>query len=380
MSEKDEKVEKTAEIEKESAVSAKSSVGKGGLIVFIVIMLSLVWSLLADRFTPYTSQARVQGYVVGVAPKVAGLVTEVWVTTDQEVEEGQPLFQIDQSQYKIALEKAQFDLETAHRQVDAGSAAVEAARANLRAAKANEQKAEKDTARQEKLYKEDPGTISIRQLEVSRASLDQAQASVEEAKAQIQQTIEQKGGNDNKNNAILNTALSAVEKAQLDLTNTVVKASSRGLVTNLRADVGQFAGTGSPVLTLISMHDIWINSEFTENNLGHMHAGNSVEILFDVMPGQVFKGRVRSIGFGVDAGQDASPGTLPTIQNDRDWLRQSQRFPVIIEFDVKQSGDLYMQLRIGGQATIISYTEGQNVLNFLGKIYIRLMSWFSYAY
>lgn len=389
MSDKDETAEKAKEEPEEAPAPAKetpapakvsSSVSKGSLVVLIVILLSLVWYLLADRFTPYTSQARVQGYVVGVAPKVAGLVTEVWVKNNQEVEEGQPLFQIDPSQYQIALEKAQSDLETAHRQVDAGSASVEAARANLRAAKANEQKAKKDATRQERLHKEDPGTISIRQLEISRSSFDQAQAAVVAAKADIQRAIEQKGGENDKNNAILKTALSAVEKAQLDLTNTLVKASSQGLITDLRADVGQFAGTGSPVLTLISLHDVWINAEFTENNLGHLHAGSRVEILFDVLPGRVFKGEVRSIGFGVSAGQAPSPGTLPTIQNNRDWLRQSQRFPVVIGFDVTQMDALREQLRSGGQATIIAYTEGHGVLNFLGKIYIRLMSLFSYAY
>ena len=84
--------------------------------------------------------------MVGVAPKVAGLVTQVWVKNNQEVEAGQPLFEIDPSQYRIALDKAQSDLENARRQVDAGSAAVESARANLRAALANELKAEKDAS------------------------------------------------------------------------------------------------------------------------------------------------------------------------------------------------------------------------------------------
>ena len=39
---------------------AETSVKKGGLAVGLVIVLSLTWYLLADRFTPYTSQARVQ--------------------------------------------------------------------------------------------------------------------------------------------------------------------------------------------------------------------------------------------------------------------------------------------------------------------------------
>lgn len=377
MSDKDEKAK---EKPKKTPAGPKASVNKGSLIVFIVILSSLVWYLLADRFTPSTSQARVQGYVVGVAPKVAGLVTEVWVKNNEGVEEGQPLFQIDQSQYRIALEKSQSDLENARRQVDAGNASVESARANLLAAKANEQKAEKDTTRQERLRQEDPGTISMRRLEISRATLDQTRAAVTAAEADIQRAIEQKGGADDKNNSILKTALSTVEKAELDLANTTVKASSRGVITDLRADVGQFAGTGSPVLTFISLHDYWINAEFTENNLGHLHAGSPVEILLDVLPGQVFKGEVRSIGMGISTDQAPPPGTLPTIQNNRDWLRQSQRFPVVIGFDGAQAEDLHKQLRIGGQATIIAYTEGHGILKLIGKVYIRLMSLFSYAY
>jgi len=359
---------------------APASVKKGGLLVVLVIVLSLAWYLLADRFTPYTSQARVQGYVVGVAPKVAGLVTQVWVKNNQEVEAGQPLFEIDPSQYRIALDKAQSDLESARRQVEAGSAGVESARANLRAALANQVKAQQDVTRLERLHRDDPGTISVRRLEVSRASLKQAQAQVEAAEAEIRRAIEQKGGDDEENNAILKAAQSAVEKAQLDLGNTVVKAASRGMITDLRADVGQYAGTGSPVMTLVAIHDVWINAEFTENNLGHLQAGSPVEIVFDVLPGQVFGGQVRSIGLGVSVGQPPPPGTLPTIQNSRDWLRQAQRFPVIIGFDVDQHEALRGHLRVGGQAAVIAYGEGHSMLRLLGKAYIRLMSLLSYAY
>jgi multidrug resistance efflux pump len=171
-----------------------------------------------------------------------------------------------------------------------------------------------------------------------------------------------------------------VEKAQLDLANTVVKASSRGVITDLRADVGQYAGTGSPVMTLVAINDVWINAEFTENNLGHMRPGSPVEILFDALPGQIFQGEVRSIGLGVSAGQAQPPGNLPTVENNRDWLRQAQRFPVVIGFDIAQQQSLRRQLRVGGQATVIVYSSERGLLRILGKAYIRLKSWLSYAY
>jgi multidrug resistance efflux pump len=360
--------------------TSAQSVKRGSLGILAVIILSLAWYLAADRHTPYTTQARVQGYVVGVAPKVAGLVTEVFVVNDQEVEAQTPLFQIDQSQYAIAVDKAQSDLESAQRQVDAGRAGVESARAGLRAAQANKTRAEKDLHRLERLRQDDPGTISMRRLEGSQASLDQAIAKVAAAQADVQRSIEQMGGDDDAANAILKSARSALEKAQLDLDNTLIRAEAPGMVTDLRTDVGQFAATGNPVMTLISVRDIWIDAEFTENNLGNMQTGTPVEILFDVLPGAVFDGRVRSIGLGVGSGQSHPPGTLPTIDNDRDWLRQSQRFSVLIDLDRAAIAELKGNLRIGGQASVISYNDDSGLLSLLGRIYIRIMSILSYAY
>ena len=355
-------------------------VKKGLLGVTLAIVLSLTWYLLADRFTPFTSQARIEGFVVGVAPQVAGTVTRMMVTNNQEVKKDQPLFEVDPSQYRIALDKARSDLENAERQVGAGSASVAAARANLIAARANEDKTRKESTRLDRLYKQDPGTISIRRLEVAQASWDQAKAQVTAAQADIQRAIQQMGGDDAENNTILKTAMTAVAKAELDLANSVVRATERGVVTDLTTDVGRYAGTGSPVLTLIGIHDVWINAEFTENNLGHVTIGTPVEILFDVIPGRVFHGEVRSIGLGVSAGQNQPVGNLPSIQNDRDWLRQAQRFPIIIAFEAGQDEVLKDQLRIGGQASVIAYSEGTSILKLLGKAYIRIASWLSYAY
>jgi multidrug resistance efflux pump len=373
-------VDEEQPVEKPEEVAAATSVKKGALIILLMILLSLVWYLLADRFTPYTSQARIQGYVVGVAPKVAGLVTNVWVKNNQEVEEGQRLFEIDPSQYEIALQRAESDLQNARNQVGAGSAGVESAKANLRSALANELKAKQDASRQERLYREDPGTISVRRLEVARATLEQAKAKVQAAEAEIQRAIEQKGGEED-NNAILKSAMSAVDKAALDLSNTIVKAASRGIITDLRADVGQYANAGAPVMTLIAIHDVWIDTEFTENNLGHLRVGSPVELVLDSMPGQVFDGTIRSIGLGVSDGQTPPPpGQLPTIQNNRDWLRQAQRFPVIIEFVPGQAEQLRDQLRVGGQVDVMAYSEGHPFLRLLGRAYIRFISWLSYAY
>ncbi|NOV27533.1 HlyD family secretion protein [Cupriavidus necator] len=357
---------------------AADASGKGVRWVLLLIMISLAWYLLADRLTPYTQQARVQAFVVPVAAEVSGRVIKVQVRNNQDVAAGTVLFEVDPQHYRIAVDRARADLESTRRQIGAGTAGIESAQASLRAARANEVKARQDSERLERLYQEDPGTISLRRLEVARATFEQAVSQVAAARAEVQRAREQQGGSED-DNAKLRSAATALEKAELDLANTQVRARAAGLVTDLRTDVGQFAAAGNPVMTLIAIHDVWVNAEMTENNLGRVEPGTPVAVVLDALPGRVFKGRVRSVGYGVNVGPGTPPGTLPTVQNSRDWLRPAQRFPVIVDIDRDEVAAL-RGIRVGGQAEVMAFPTEGNPLNPLGRLFLYLMSWLSYVY
>jgi multidrug resistance efflux pump len=354
---------------------------KGIRWVLLLIVLSLAWYLLADRYTPYTQQARVSAFVIPVAAEVAGRVIRVNVRNNQDVKAGDILFELDPQPLQIAVDRAKADLESTRRQVGASTAGIASAQASLRAAQANELKARQDNQRLEGLYKQDPGTVSVRLLEVSRANREQAVAQVAAARAEVQRAQEQEGGN-TETNAQLRSAASALAKAELDLANTRIGARSAGLITDLRTDVGQFTAAGSPVMTLIAIHDVWISADLTENNLGRVQPGTPVAIVLDALPGAVLDGQVRSVGYGVSVGQTPAPGTLPSIQNSRDWLRPAQRFPVIIEFTPEAKKRLIdsRAIRAGGQAEVMAFPTEGNPLNPLGRLFVGLMSWLSYAY
>lgn len=361
---------------KKAAPAASPDRGIKG--VLILIALSLFWYLLADRFTPYTQQARLQAYVVPVSAEVAGQVKRVAVGNNQEVRKGDVLFELDQEQYRIALARAEADLETVRRQIGASTAGIDSAQASLAAAQANERKARQDAERLQRLYQEDPGTVSVRRLESSQATREQAASQVAAARAEVERAREQQGGNEAEN-AQLRSAAANVEKARLDLARTQVRADSNGLITDLRTDVGHYVGPGSPVMTLIAIHDLWISADMTENNLGHLRQGTPVLVVLDALPGKVLHGSIRSIGYGVSVGQSAPPGSLPTVQNSREWLRSAQRFPVIVGLDRDQlSGP--ENLRVGGQAEVMALPTEGNPLNLLGRLFMWLMSWLSYAY
>jgi multidrug resistance efflux pump len=350
----------------------------GATVVLALIGGSLLWYFAADRFTPYSSQARVQAFVVPVAAEVAGKVLAVHVRNDDDVERGQALFDIDPEQYRIALQRSRSDFEAVRSSVNAAVETVAAARASLQAAQANQVKAEKDAARHEALYAEDPGAISVRRLEVAQATGVEARSRTKAAEADVRKAQEAAGASGD-DNAQLRSARAAIAKAELDLARTKVVAPGGGRVADLRTEVGQFAQAGAPVMTLIAIRDLWISADMTENNLGNLEPGDEVAIVLDVLPGEVLKGRVRSLGSGVSSAQQAPPGTLPTIENSRDWLRQAQRFPVAVEFDATEAKRLG-KVRIGGQAEVMVYTGDNSVMNTLGAAYIRLMSWLSYLY
>ena len=350
----------------------------GAIVVLVLIFASLLWYFVADRLTPYTSQARVQAFVVPVAAEVPGPVLKVYVKNNDEVQKGQPLFEIDPTPYRIAAERSRSDYETVRRSISGANSAVDAAKAAVQAAVAGEVYARQDAMRLEQIYKEDSGAISLRRVQNAQANLLKAVSGVKAAEADLRRA-EEAAGEKGERNAQLLSARSAVEKAELDLKRTVVVAPARGVVTDLRTDVGRYAQTGSPAMTLIAQHDLWIYADMTENNLGNIEPGNEVAIVLDVMPGHILKGHVRSVGGGVGYGKEAQPGTLPTIENSRDWLRQAQRFPVAVEFDASERERL-RGVRIGGQADVLVYTGDHVLMNWLAGVFIKVMSYFSYLY
>jgi len=357
--------------------SANNPVRKATLLTLGLIALLLTWYLAADRFTPFSSQARIDAYVVPIAPQVTGNVLTVNVSNNQLVDEGEILLQLDDTKYVLAVNKAKAELESAEQQFGASSAGVDSAAASVKAAEAERVRSQKDYDRQRRIKKEDPGAISQRRLDLSQASLAAAVSRLSAAESELERA-RQNRGRDAEDNAGILAARAALNQAELDLEWTRVRAPADGLVTDLQLEIGNLAQPGKPLMTFVGINDVWIQADMRENNLGHLKAGDAVDIALDVQPGRILKGRVRSIGFGVDAGTSAALGSLPQVTNDGNWLREAQRFPVIIEINAASEEEL--GLRVGGQATVMVYTEPSFLLVPIGKLYMRLASLFSFLY
>src|SRR5688572_28663377 len=166
---------------------------RGAIVVLILIIASLLWYFISDRLTPYTSQARVQAFVVPVAAEVSGTVLKVHVKNNDEVQPGQPLFDIDPTQYRIALERSRSDYEAVRLSVNASTASVHAARASLQAAQANRAYAQQDAKRLEQIYKDDPGALPVRRVESAQTTRLTAQSQEKKAEADLVRAQETAG-------------------------------------------------------------------------------------------------------------------------------------------------------------------------------------------
>jgi len=346
-------------------------------VTLIVLGVCLVFFLLyvrADRVMPYSDQARVAGYSVPVVPMVSGYVTDIGVAVHQVVDPGQILVQIDTVPSRIAVRSARAGLDNAIQQLGVQSEGVQSAAAKLASARAQESIARQDADRIRQISDRNPNALSQADRDRSTAALSQAEAQVAASMAEVRRA-EAQLGLDGETNPAVRAAMATLEQAEFNLARTVLRAPSGGVVESLSLDVGHFAAAGQPLMTFVSSSDMWIEADLRENNLANLKPGDPVEILLDVAPGEVFHGVIESVGFGVSQGRSGSRGELPQVKQTTGWLRQPQRFPVVITLDSEVPQSL---LRVGAQATVMVYT-GSHLLNPLGRVVMRFFSIMSYV-
>lgn len=344
-------------------------------LVLLLLVLLFVGHILSDKYVPYTSDARVEAYVVPLAAEVSGHISKVYVANNQFVKEGDKLVEIDKKNYELAVEQAKADLQQAGQVSDADLAAVSTAQAKVTEAEANLENARVRGERIIRLAQQ--GAASQLRADDARTGIASAEARLESARSELQRA-KSKLGEAGKNNAQVKLAMANLKKAQLNLQRATVRAPADGIITNLSVDVGFYANTGAPIMTFISTKDVWIQANMRENCLQNITRGEPVEFVLDVAPGQIFRGKVRTIGWGVSGGPQNQLGSLANVQGQKSWLRQAQHFPVLIDF--AEPDNVKPHLRAGGQADVIIYATDNEFLNRIGRAWIRMIGIFTNLY
>ncbi|MGO7537160.1 efflux RND transporter periplasmic adaptor subunit [Rhizobium leguminosarum] len=232
---------------------------------------------------PWTRDARLRADVVGIAPDVSGLVSEVDVQDNQRVKKGDVLFRVDRERFNIALAQAE--------------AALEGSRAAM-------EQAHRERERQERLG----DAASLQQKEQARTAEDQARAAYGQA-------------------------LANRDLAKLNLDRSEIKATVNGTVSNLSLRPGDYVTAGAAKVALVDTDSLRVEGYFEETKLPHIHVGDTVSVRL-MGQSQRLQGHIDSIATGIeDRERTAGTGLLANINPTFSWVRLAQRVPVRINLD-----------------------------------------------
>ncbi|WP_082121120.1 HlyD family secretion protein [Dyella japonica] len=380
--ESQERAESTAKESSAAAAPAAPAAGASRerrivLVTLLVLLAIFVYHMIADRFTPYTSQAAIDTFLVQIAPEVTGPVVTVEVSDNRRVKQGDVLFRIDQRPFQIALRAAQANLVLATQAADASAADLQVAEAQL-----NRQRVDLAASQQlGKIVLDLSAKRALSETSAIRARSDIAKniADIGQGEAQTERA-RIRMGETGPSNAQVRQARAALDQAELDLRHTTVVAPSDGVVTNLRLSPGQFASRGQPVMSFVADGPRWISAAMRENQLGHIATGNRALVVFDDQPGKVFPAHVDSVGWGIAQGDEAPNGQLPTVNAPSGWLREPQRFPVRIMLDPPRSPEQTLPPgRSGAQANVVVLTREHSLMNPLARVWIWMIAMLSYV-
>jgi multidrug resistance efflux pump len=270
-------------------------------LVTVALALPLGWAMWdAYMGAPWTRDGTVRVYVVTMAPEVAGRIVEFPVVDNQFVHKGDLLMVIDPRDYRIAVGRAE---------------------AAVKQAEANSRNAEIESQRRQKLTQL-AVTVEVQQTYETNAVV---------AQAQYQQ------------------AVANLDQARVNLERTQVRSPVNGWVTNLLAQLGDYANVGQNIISLVDADSFWVDGYFEEINLGSIHEGDPAEIKL-MGYSQIIRGHVGSIARGINVpNAQANQQGLATVNPIFTWVRLAQRIPVRIHIDEVPEG---VVLAAGMTATV----------------------------
>ncbi len=289
------------------------------------------------RFYVSTDDAYVKADLSVISAKVSGIITAVPIRDNIAVRAGDVLAQIDDRDYKIAVDAARNKLATQtatierlKQQVIAQQAVIEQAKAQLASAKASLVRAEADFQRAETLAQRQYG--SQQKLDLVRAERDQGLATVKAAEAaQVSAAA---------NLTVLNAQVkeaegvraelqSSLDKALLDLSHATVRAPFNGVIGNKVVQVGQYVQPGTRLLSLVPLDTAYIEANYKETQLDRIRPGQPADVAVDAADGRVYHRVVESIA----PASGSQYSLLPPENATGNFTKIVQRVPVRIRVD-----------------------------------------------
>ena len=316
-----------------------------GAVVVIAGIGWFVYDFVLNANVVSTNDAYVSGDVVQVTSEINGTVIALHADDTQTVKIGQPLIELDPADATIAMQLAEAGLAQAVRSVNALLAQAEQLRAQIQAREADARRAEDDAKRRAALVA--TGAVSREDLAHAQDNATAQTAALAAARAQLDQTMAQLGSTTVAKNPDVLAAAAKLRTAALALHRTRITAPIDGQVARRTVQVGQRVESGTPLMAVVPLEDVWIDANFKEVQLNRMRVGQPVTISTDIYGGKVtFHGKVA----GLSAGSGSAFALLPAQNATGTWIKIVQRVPVRVLLDPAELKA--NPLRVGLSATV----------------------------
>lgn len=305
-----------------------------GAIAALAAIYGGYYYFVTGRYMVSTDDAYVRSNNTTLGARVSGHIEKIAVGDNTRVKAGDLLFQIDDGDYRIAVENARAKIATQEatierigRQAVAQDSAVAQAKAQLVSAEAAARRAEADFARQQTLS--DKGFASKATFDVSQAARDQAAASVQGTRANLDAAEAQVGiikAQQAEARGQLNELKTALEKAERDLSFTTIRAPVDGVFSNRLVNEGDFIQSGQRLANVVPLNGVFIDANFKETQVARLKPGQRVKVSVDAISGRTITGVVDSV-----APASGSVFTLlPPDNATGNFTKIVQRLPVRI--------------------------------------------------
>jgi len=200
----------------------------------IVVVIGASWWYLTSGRYVSTDDAYIQAARTMVSTDISGRVVKIAVEDNQRVTQGQLLFQLDDRPFRIAVEEAQAMLAAAKLQVEALKATYRLKVADAKAAEDTLAYQQREYDRQRQLVAS--GAASRQAYDQTQNATQMAQQKVISTQSDIANILAQLGGNPDiplADHPSVQRAQAALDKAELDLSYTTVRAHENGIVTKV---------------------------------------------------------------------------------------------------------------------------------------------------
>lgn len=311
----------------------------------------VAWYPLADHYAPFASGASITAQVTQVAPRVAGPVKHVLIADNADVKAGQPLFEIDDTTFKMDVAQAQGQLDQVLNNVTSGIAAIPASEAKLAQTEVALTIAGQELDRATQLHEK--GLLSDAKFNTADANFRTAELNVAAARADLER-VKASASTADENNPNLRAAQAALDKAEFALANTTVVAPADGYVSNLSLAEGQFVAAGTPAMTFINPKTQMVIADLRENQLVNVQPGDKAVVMFEAAPGKQFSATVDSIAWGINSGRTTVNG-LAQSSSDTRWFPPARKIPVRVTIDDMSA--LPANVRLGSEASVLIVPE-----------------------